>query len=698
MNEFEYLFRPSCVAVIGATDRERSVGRALVENLTDDFEGDIVPITPDHDTVLGHECYPELGAVSASIDVAVVAIPPAEAVDAVRDASEAGIEDIIIITSGFAEAETDGTTRQEQLRTLAEEYDLNLVGPNCLGVISTRNGLNATFAPGGASPGPISFMSQSGAFISAVLDWAADTEIGFVDIVSLGNEAVLDGVDFLEEWRDEPETSVILAYLEDIKSGREFIDVARDVTQETPLVVLQAGQSQAGTEAASSHTGALSGSAAIANAGLDQAGAIRAENAAELLDFAQVFVDQPVPESGDVGIVTNAGGPGVLGTDSINESRLSLASITDRMQSTLTKLSADINIQNPLDIEGDADTERFRETLDAFLDDSDVDAAIVIASPTGVLDFDDLAPAIAELRAAHDKPLVTCLMGGQLTEQASHYLAEQGIPTYFDPARAVRSLAALVQYSDVQQRDYHAPTDFPVDEERAREVLTETEDRESNHLDVEAMELIDAYGIPVPDGGVAEDPSDAEEIARNIDGPVVLKVISPDIVHKSEAGGVHVGVGNEEVAGAFEEITTQVRETKSDATISGVLVQEMVDTDVGQETIIGMDRDPQFGPALLFGFGGLYVEVFEDTTFRVAPVSEDEARRMTEEIETAPLLRGARGRESVNIESLVETIQRVSQLVMDFPAIDELDINPLVALPDGVCAVDLSVTVDTDEL
>lgn len=700
MSGLEPLFTPSCVAVVGASDSEGSVGRALMENLTDDFEGEVVPINPDHDAILGHECYSTLGAVSGSdsIDVAVVATPPEAVIDVVQEAGEEGIEEIVIITSGFAEAESDGATRQEQLQELAEEYDLDVVGPNCLGVISTRTGLNATFAPESASPGPISFMSQSGALISAVLDWAADG-IGFKDIVSLGNGAVLTSVDFLDDWSDDPETNVVLAYLEDIERGREFIDVGRDVTQDTPLVVLQSGQSQAGTEAASSHTGALSGSAAISRAGLDQAGAIRAEDVETMLDVTRVLVDQPVPESDGIGIVTNAGGPGVLATDIIDESRLSLSSFTDDTRSTLgDSLPDEADIENPLDVLGSADAEQFREVLDTVLDDSTVGAVIVIACPTGVLDFDALATAVADRYDDHDKPLVTCLMGSRSIDSASQSLTENGIPNYFDPARAIQSLDALARFSEIRQHEYHPPTTFAVDEERARSVLMEATQRDSDHLDVDAMELLDAYGISVPDGGVAENPNEAVELAREIDGPVVMKVVSPDIVHKSDVGGVIVGVEVDDVANVFGDILTRAQEHRSDATILGVLVQEMVDSEAGQETIIGMDRDPQFGPALMFGFGGLYMQVFEDTTFRVAPVSEQEARCMTEEIETASLLRGARDNDAVDIDALVETIQRVSQLVTDFSAIEELDINPLVALPDGVYAVDLGVTVDDDKL
>ncbi|WP_336037662.1 acetate--CoA ligase family protein [Halobacterium yunchengense] len=692
------LFAPDRVAVVGATEREGAIGRAIVANLAE-FDGDVVAVNPKRDSVLGYDCYPDLGSVPDPVDLAVVVVPPSVAVDAVRDAGEAGVRSVVVITAGFSETGGEGAERERELAAVADEYDLDLVGPNSLGVLSTPTGLNATFGPSNALPGNLSFMSQSGAFITAVLDWANDQGIGFKDVVSLGNKAVLDETDFLEFWADDPETSVVLGYLEGIEDGRAFVDTAREVTQETPAVVVKSGRTEAGAQAASSHTGTIAGSEAAYEAGFEQAGVVRAENVQELFDFARALDGLPLPASDDVAVVTNAGGPGVMATDAVGDSRLSMASFTD---DTLDALEAampeEANVYNPVDVIGDADLERFETAVDTVLADDNVGCAVVVSAPTAVLDFAELADVVAAAQAEHGKPVVACLMGGERTAAAERALSEAGIPNYFDPARAIHSLDALAVQADVEAREYEAPTEFDVDRERAREILAAAADRDDRRLGVEAMDLLEAYGIPTPEGEVVDDPTDAERVAGRIDGDVVMKIVSPDILHKSDIGGVKVGVPPDEVRDAYEDLVTRARNYQPDATILGVQVQELVDTDAGTETILGANRDPQFGPLVLFGLGGIFVEVLEDTSVRVAPVSEREAAGMVDDLDSAPLLRGARGREPADESAVTAAVQRLSQLVTDFPAILELDVNPLLATPDGVQALDVRLTIDPEEL
>ncbi|WP_423745057.1 acetate--CoA ligase family protein (plasmid) [Haladaptatus sp. SPP-AMP-3] len=692
------LFAPSRVAVVGATENEGSIGRAIVTNLRDEFDGETVPVNPNYDEVFGLDCYPDL-ASAPDIDLAVVVVPPHIAVDVVRGAGEAGIKNVVVITAGFGETGSEGAERERELQDIAAEYDLNLVGPNSLGVMSTPVGMNATFGPENALPGSMSFMSQSGAFITAVLDWANDEGLGFKDVVSLGNKAVLDETDFVRAWGEDPDTDVILGYLEGVEDGGTFIDAAREVTDDTPIVMVKSGRTDAGAQAVSSHTGTLAGSDRAYEAGLEQAGVLRVDSVQELFDFAQILAGQPLPERDDVAIVTNAGGPGVMTTDAVGDSTLSLASFSDDTLAELGEaLPEEANIYNPIDAIGDADIGRFRDAIDIALGDENVGTAVVLAAPTAVIDYHDLADVIVELQAKHGKPVAAALMGGERTEEAAELLREGGIPNYFDPARAVRSLDALTTYRDISQREYGQPTEFDVDRERAADILSRAKERGDNRLGVEAMGLLDAYGIPTPDGTIADSPEDAVSAAQDIEGNVVMKIVSPDILHKSDIGGVKVGVANEDVYDAYEDLVTRARNYQPDATILGVQVQAMVDLDSGTETIIGMNRDPQFGPLLLFGLGGIFVEIIEDTTFRVAPISEREASEMVNDIEAAPLLRGARGREPADIDGVVESLQRLSQLVTDFPAILELDVNPLVATPDGVRAIDIRLTVDTDEL
>ncbi|KOX93054.1 acetate--CoA ligase alpha subunit [Haloarcula rubripromontorii] len=701
MGRLSTLFAPERVAVVGATDSEGSVGHAVTTNLLDSFAGEVVAVNPNKETVHGLPCYDNLAGLEdpGSVDVAVVVVPPTVAVDVIENAGEAGIENVVVITAGFGETGSDGAERERRLREAAREYDLNLVGPNSLGVMSTPVGLNATFGNVMASDGDISFMSQSGAFITAVLDWAAERDVGFKDIVSLGNKAVLDESDFVAEWGDDPDTDVILGYLEDINDGSSFVQTAREVTQDTPIVLVKSGRTDAGASAAASHTGAMAGSERAYEAGLDKAGTLRVESVQELFDYAQILAGQPLPDGDEIAIVTNAGGPGVMTTDAVGDSDLQLAQFGDETFSRLREEMPDeANIYNPVDIIGDAPAERFETALETVLADDSVSMAVVVACPTAVLSFEDLAERIVEQQERFEKPVAATLMGGQSVDAGANVLSEAGVPNYFDPARAVGSLDALRRYREIRATEYEEPTTFDVDRERAREILESGARRGSNRLGVEAMELLDAYGIPTPQGDVVSSPVEAEAIAEEIGDDVVMKIVSPDILHKSDIGGVEVGVPVEEVRDTYEDLVVRARNYQEDATILGVQVQEMVDLDNGVETILGMNRDPQFGPLLLFGLGGIFVEVLEDNTVSVAPVSENEAKGMLDDIDSAPLLRGARGRDPVDEATLVETIQRLSQLVTDFPAIVELDINPLVATPDGVQAVDLRLTLDQEKL
>ncbi|WP_339103841.1 acetate--CoA ligase family protein [Haloterrigena salinisoli] len=698
MGRLAELFDPETVAVVGATDREGAVGRAILENLQDRFDGEVVPINPGRDEVLGLECYSDVSS-APPIDLAVVVVPPDIAIDALRELGEAGTRNVVVITAGFSETGGEGAERERQLREVADEYDLNVVGPNSLGVMATHSGMNATFGPEHALEGSISFMSQSGAFITAVLDWANEQGIGFQDVVSLGNKAVLDETDFVREWGDDPDTDVIIGYLEDVDDGQGFIEAAREVTDDTPIVLVKSGRTDAGAQAASSHTGAIAGSERAYEAGLEQAGVLRARSVQELFDSARALAGLPEPESDGVAVVTNAGGPGVLTTDAVGDSTLGMADFTNETIDELAEAMPDeANVYNPIDAIGDADVDRFGEALEIALEDPNVGSAVVVAAPTAVLSYDELAETVIDKLEAHDTPVVTCLMGGQRARDAEETLRESGIPNYFDPSRAVSGLDALARFRDVRERTVDEPERFDVDRERAREILARAERSDDNRLGVESMDLLEAYGIPTPDGEIVDDPDRARAVAESIAGDVVMKIVSPDISHKSDIGGVKVGVPDAEVYDAYEDLVARARNYQPDATILGVQVQEQLDLEAGTETIVGMNRDPQFGPLLLFGLGGIFVEILEDTSVRVAPIGEGEARDMIDEIQAAPLLRGARGREPADVDGVVETIQRLSQLVTDFPAILELDVNPLVAGPEGVQAIDLRLTVDPDEL
>ena len=698
--ELAGLFDPDRVAVVGATE-SWGVGRAITENLLATFDGEVLAVNPNRDSVLGLECYDSVEGTDA--DAAVLAVPTDVVLEVLERCGEAGIQNVVVVTAGFGEADEAGREREQRLEQLAAEYGLNVVGPNCLGVISTSSGLNATFGPSEVLSGSISFLSQSGAFVTAILDWAADEGIGFNDVVSLGNKAVLDETDFLQYWGDDEETDVVVGYLEDVEDGRAFIDTARDVTQHTPVVVVKSGRTEAGAAAAASHTGALAGSDAAYDAGFRQAGVVREDTVGELFDAANALSGQPVPENETVAVVTNAGGPGVLATDAVGDSSLSMATFDPATRQALgDTLRDEANIQNPVDVLGDADTARFRAALRTVLEAEEIGSVVVVAAPTAVLDYDDLATMIVEETAGDESTAISaCLMGGNRTTSPRETLRAAGIPTYFDPARAVDGLDALARYRRLRDREYEPPATFDdVDRERARDVLATVRERDGDGLGVESMELLEAYGIPTPEGGVVESPAAAAALADRIGGELVMKVVSADISHKSDMGGVEVGVSPAAAAETYRTLAERVADRRPDATLEGVQVQAFVDTSRGVETIAGSKRDPGFGPLVLFGLGGVFVEILEDTSLRVAPISEREATEMTEEIRTASLLSGARGTEPVDREAVVEVLCRLSQLVTEFPAIRELDVNPLVALPDGegVVAVDLRVSVDAHKL
>jgi acetyltransferase len=693
MGELETLFAPDRVAVVGASEEAGSVGRAVTANLLEAFDGEVLAVNPNSETVLGLPCYDDIRATDA--DLAVVVVPPSIAVEVVRSAGRAGIGSVVVITAGFSEA--GEAARERELREIATEYDIDLVGPNSLGVLSTPVGMNATFGPRNADPGTVSFMSQSGAFITAVLDWAADRALGFRHVVSLGNKTVLDESEFVREWGTDNGTEVVLGYLEDIGDGRSFVETAREVTTETPVVVVKSGRTEAGASAAASHTGAMAGSEAAYRAGLSQAGVLRADSVQELFDYAAMLAGQPLPETGGVAIVTNAGGPGVMTTDAVGDAELDLAELSGDTRNHLRELLPPAAaVGNPVDILGDASVERFADGLDIVLGDDSVGMAVVVACPTATLSFDALAEAVTRPQRSHGVPVAATLMGGSSTASAASTLAEAGIPTYFDPARAVGALDALETYATVQSREYTPPAAFDVDRERAAAVLADATEHGRTLLGVEAMALLEAYGIPTPEGTVVDSPAEAEEVAAGLGGDVVMKVVSPDISHKSDIGGVEVGVPPDAVADTYEDLVVRARNYQPDATVLGVQVQELVDLEAGTEVIVGVTRDPQFGPLVMLGLGGIFVEVMEDTAFRVAPVSEPEIRGMFEELDSMPLLYGARGRDPADVDALVETVQRVSQLVTDFPEIAELDINPVVVLPAGVAAVDLRLTLDPE--
>lgn len=685
------LLFPRSVAVVGASATPGKVGHALFTNVLS-FPGPVYAVNPKYREILGRPCLPSISDLPEPVDLAVIVIPAEGVTEALRQCGEKGIKNAVVISAGFKECGAEGAKREQELVRVAEEYGLNVLGPNVLGLISTKVGLNATFAPRGALPGHIAFLSQSGAFCTSVLDWAWKEKLGFAHFVSLGNKAVLNECDFLLAFAEDPETRVIVAYLEGIQDGPRFIEIAREVTREKPIVVLKAGRAEAGARAVSSHTGTLAGSDHAYDAAFRQCGVIRARTVEELFDFAYILSRQPLPKGRSIGIVTNAGGAGVMAADAAEWEGLTVAHLREEtLQALAKKVPEEAAIYNPVDVVGHATLEQYQAALELVLADPGVDLGVALSAPHPILRFPDLARVASQAQEKSGKPLAVSFMAGDLGEEAAEILRRAGIPSFFDPARAVRALAALAKYAAIRQRPRSNPQRFPVEREKAQKILREARGKRRVRLGLEVEELLSAYGIPFARGGLAKTADEAKRIAQEINSPVALKILSPDITHKTEVGGVRLNVRPEEADRVAWELLCSIKNRFPEAIIDGVYVQEMLPP--AREVILGMVRDPTFGPLLMFGLGGIYVEVLRDVTFAVAPLSRMEAEELVDLIRGKKLLYGTRGQPPVHISGLIDLILRVGQLAMENPEILELDLNPVLCYPERVVVVDVRLTV-----
>ncbi len=690
------LFRPRSIAVVGASRRRDTIGWQIVDNLLrHGYSGVLYPVNPGATSVHSIPAFPSVEAIPGEVELAVVVVPKERVADVVEECGRKGVKGLVVISAGFKEVGGEGVAREAALQERARELGMRLVGPNCMGLLNTEEGwsMNATFAPTMPPPGPMCFMSQSGAMGVTILDYAAEFGIGIHHFVSVGNKADVSGNDLIEYWEHDDGARVLLMYLENFGNPRRFIPLARRITRKKPMVVVKSGRTGAGARAAASHTGALAGADVAIDALLAQCGVLRAESVQELFDIAMALEEQPIPRGNRVAIVTNAGGPGIMIADACESEGLEVVELTDETQAHLADIfPAEASVRNPVDMIASATSESYRLALEAVLADERVDAAIAaFVPPLGVRQV-DVAGAIVQARgAAEDKPILAVLMGRQGLPEGRAELHEAGIPAYTFPESAAGALAAMARYRRWLERPVEAPAEFDVDRERAarllREARAEGRDRLKEH---EALSLLEAYGIPVVGHRLARTREEVLEAAEACGYPVVLKAVAPGVVHKTDVGGVRVDLRTpEEVEEAYREIHEALAEADLEA--EGILVEAFASG--GREIIIGMSTDPQFGPVLMFGLGGIYVEAIGDVAFRLAPVSEIDAREMVGSIRSSRLLEGIRGEEGVDREALVEVIQRVSQLVADHPEVAELDINPLLAFPDGALAVDGRVSL-----
>jgi len=676
----EAFFSPRSVAVVGASSVPGKMGYILMDNIIrGGYQGKIYAVNPKGGEILGRTAYPSIGDIPDEVDLAVIVIPAAGIPDVVEACGKKGVKALLIISAGFREAGPEGARRERDVVARAQKYGMRILGPNVLGLIDTISMLNATFATTMARPGEIAFFSQSGALGSAILDWSREENLGFSHFVSLGNKADVSEIDLLEAWEDDPHSKVILAYLEGIADGERFVKVARRVTRKRPVIAIKSGTTAAGTRAISSHTGSLAGSERAYEAAFNQTGIIRAQSVQDLFDYAEVFAYQPMLRGNRIAIVTNAGGPGILATDTCDRVGLTLAHFAkETIEAMAPYLPETANLYNPVDVIGDARSDRYRAALQAVLRDPGVDGVVVLLTPQAMTDVLDIAQTVVEIVKAYDKPVVTSFIGGEVVRPAVLLFQENRIPTYPFPERAVMALGAMEQYRRRLERPPQRLVEFAVQKERVREIFDRARQESRPNLgEVEARTVIEAYGMRLPQARLAHSPDEAVRLAAEIGYPVVMKIASPDILHKSDIGAVKLGLNSPgDVRDAYELIEYRARRHNPDADIWGVLVQQMIRG--GKEVIIGMSRDPQFGPLLMFGLGGIYVEVMKDVVFRLAPIDRAEAREMVESIRSFPLLKGVRGEPPADVDAVVDTILRVSQLVTDFPEIVELDVNPLI--------------------
>lgn len=700
MHNLESIFSPDSVAVIGASTTPGKVGHDIFANiLRGGFQGTLYPVNPGARSVLSVKAYPSIKDIPESVDMAILILPPQFALKAVEESVEKGVKGIVIVSAGFREVGGEGRKIEDRIVSLCREQGVRVVGPNCLGVINPLPSvrLNASFSTRMPKPGNISFISQSGALCTAVLDFAADRDFGFSKFISTGNKADVDELDLLQYLHEDPYTEVIILYLEELRRGPEFITAVKEITsgfRRTPVLAIKSGRTAAGAQAAASHTGSLAGSEGVYDAIFLQSGIIRAETIDELFDFANAFAyktetalgktRRKMPTGNRVAIVTNAGGPGIVATDMTVSAGLQLARFSpDTVKALAGHLPKTANLNNPVDVIGDASQDRYENALQAVIADEGVDGALVILTPQSMTNARGTAEAVVRTARTTHKPILCCFMGVVDVSPGVKYLQAHGYPVFRFPENAAKAFGALYRHSQWVDRTHLPQYSFDHDTETAARIIAEALAEKKTYLgELEGNRILEAYGFSVLPTRLATDETEAVRLAEEIGYPVVMKIVSSDILHKSDAGGVVVGLNTaDDVRKSFAGIVSRARDYKPDAAIDGVLVQQMAPS--GNEVIVGMNRYPVFGPLLMFGYGGIFVEVFKDVSFRLAPIGRNEARRMIRQIKGYKLLEGFRGKPKSDIGALEQAMVRLSDMAAAHPEIKELDINPLLAHPEG---------------
>ena len=681
------ILSPKSIAVIGASDKRGSVGSTITSNIMNGFTGTVYPISPTRDTVFYKKAYKSVLDVPKSIDLTVIVIKNTLVANVLEECGKKKIKGVIIITAGFKEVDEEGAKREQELKDIAKKYKIQIIGPNCLGVmnLAPKTMMNSTFLKVTPKSGKIALVSQSGAICAALVEDASAQGIGFSAVISMGNKAQMSEVDVLKMLAEHKQTKVIVMYLEDMGNGQEFLKVCKNITKKLkkPVLVLKSGRSPEGAKAAMSHTGALMGSDEIYDALLKQSGAIRVDTMEELFDYATAFSKQPLPTAGGLVIVSNAGGPAIISTDACSKMGIRMAKIDSIRPKIDEVIPPWGSSRNPVDIVGDADFNRFHNVLERVLKHPKTGSVITMCTPSGTLNYDKLAEVVVSMSKKYKKTMLASLMGLDEGVTNREILAKGDVPYYTYAEGAIRALSAMIKFAIWVNTPEGKITKFKVNKAKAKKIFDKVKkEKRPNLLEEEGQEVLKAYGLPLPTSALAKDENEAVKIANKIGYPVVMKIASPQIIHKSDAGGVKVNLTNDkEVKAAYKTIVKNAKKYDKKAEIKGVLVVEMVKG--GKELIIGSKLEPGFGPVIMLGMGGIYVEVLKDVTFKLAPVTSKEADDMISEIKTQKLLKGVRGEKPSDIAKLSECIQRLSQLVSDFKDIKELDMNPVLVMDKG---------------
>jgi acetyltransferase len=690
---------PKSLAVIGASNTPGKIGNALVSNLVESgYKGKIYPINPREKEILGLQCYPSLADVPEEIETAIFCIPARKALDTAVECGQKGVKNLVVITAGFKEIGREGAELEREFMSVCSQYDMRVLGPNVVGFIDTHTPINATFLKGFPPKGEIAFISQSGAILASILDWSQSAGIGYSKIYSLGNKADLSEVDFIAEAADDPNTKVILCYIEDVSHGPEFLKVVGEATRKKPVVILKSGTSQSGALAASSHTGALAGSDLAYNTAFKRCGVLRVSSMSELFDLAISFVNQPGPKGDRVAIVTNSGGPGIIATDKVEAHDLQMARFTrETIEELRSYLPAEAGIYNPVDVLGDAKSDRFRFAFEKVFKDENVDSVVLLLCPVAVTEPLETARALIEFsRLYPEKTVISAFMGGKSLAEGTALLSGSGIPCFSMPEPAVAAIAGMTAYRKMQERAgaEDRKADVKPDLKTVKAIFYDVKrDDRLALLGSESAEVIAAYGIAAAPTILSQNPDEAAAIADQLGYPVVLKIASPKILHKTDVGGVISGLHSaEEVKNAYVNIIENVHRYLPKVVPYGIEIQKMVPK--GIELIVGMTRDVQFGPLIGFGLGGIFVNLIKDVSFRLAQgLTSVEIADMIAETKAYSLMKGFRGDKPVDIIAVSEAIRRLAVLATDFPEITEIDINPVFAYEDGIAALDVKITL-----